>query len=242
MVKSVLHDISRREALRLTVVAGLGAAGVGCTTSDAQLRREAFQNREPLPDPPDPIAPSPTYASSYPAPTTDSWAGNILPRSTWTSEPTITRLADPMRGVSRITIHHDGMSPFYATDQASAVHRLELIRRSHLGRGWADIGYHYVIDPSGRVYSARPVALQGAHVKYNNEHNLGIMVMGNYESQQPTSAAQATLASFLASRMSVHAVPAGRVQTHQEIRPTACPGRSLQAFVQSERSRGGTLA
>ena len=49
----------------------------------------------------------------------------MLPRATWTSEPSITRLADPMRGVSRITIHHDGMSPFYATDQASAEHRIE---------------------------------------------------------------------------------------------------------------------
>jgi len=238
----VLHDLTRRDALRLSLIAGLGAAGIGCSTTEADRRREAFKNREPLPDPHQPMAPSPTYADRYPAPTSDPWLGRVIPRSAWTNEPPITRLADPMRGISRITVHHDGMSPFYATDQASAAHRIELIRRSHLGRGWADIGYHYVIDPAGRIYSARPLALQGAHVKYNNEHNLGVMVLGNYERQQPTGATKRTLAAFVGSRMELYKVPTGRVFTHQEIRPTACPGRSLQGFMVQTRRRGGALA
>jgi len=242
MVDSVFHNLTRRDALRLSLIAGLGAAGIGCSTSEADRRREAFKNREPLPDPHQPMAPSPTYAERYPAPTADPWTGKVIPRSSWTNEPPITRLADPMRGVSRITIHHDGMSPFYDTDQASAEHRIELIRRSHLGRGWADIGYHYVVDPAGRIYSARPIALQGAHVKYNNEHNLGVMVLGNYESQQLTPAARSALASFVASRMDVYEVQTKRVLTHQEIRPTACPGRSLQDFMIQTRRHGGALA
>jgi hypothetical protein len=35
----------------------------------------------------------------------------------------------------------------------------------------ADIGYHYTIDPTGRIWEGRPVQYQGAHVKMNNEHN-----------------------------------------------------------------------
>lgn len=108
--------------------------------------------------------------------------------------------------------------------------------------GWADIGYHYVVDPAGRVWEARPIQLQGAHVKYNNEGNLGVMVMGNFEEQYPTSAASASLDDFVAELMRRHGVGVGRVYTHREIRPTACPGRNLQRVMESARSRGGALA
>ena len=79
-------------------------------------------------------------------------------------------------------------------------------------------------------------------MKYNNEHNLGVMVLGNYESQSPTPATQRALAAFVASRMELYEVPTKRVFTHQEIRPTACPGRSLQDFMVRTRRRGGALA
>ncbi len=148
-----------------------------------------------------------------------------------------------MNGINRITIHHDGMTPFTSTSQSAAAGRLERIRGSHVSsRGWADIGYHFVVDPGGRVWEARPVALQGAHVKYNNEHNLGIMVMGNYDKQSPTNAASTSLDDFVGAMMRKYRVPVSRVYTHQELRPTACPGKSLQQVMESTRSRGGVLA
>lgn len=167
----------------------------------------------------------------------------VMSRASWTRAQPKMWDANPMGRVSRITIHHDGMSPFVSTSAEAAAQRLEAIRQAHVGaNGWADIGYHYVVDPAGRVWEARPVNLQGAHVKDNNEQNIGVMVLGNYEQQSPTNASTKSMEDFVASLMRRHRVPVGRVYTHQELRATACPGRSLQRVMESTRSRGGTLA
>ncbi|MCC7390049.1 MAG: N-acetylmuramoyl-L-alanine amidase [Phycisphaerales bacterium] len=170
-------------------------------------------------------------------------ATGVIPRTTWTRATPKLWDTNPMNGISRITVHHDGMTAFTSTSQADAASRLESIRNSHVdSRGWADIGYHYIVDPAGRVWEGRPINLQGAHVADNNEHNLGVMVMGNYDQQSPTGASVKALDDFVAAMMRKYKVPVGRVYTHQEIRPTACPGRSLQRVMESTRARGGVLA
>jgi hypothetical protein len=111
-----------------------------------------------------------------------------------------------------------------------------------VGRRWADIGYHYVIDPAGRVWEGRPTRLQGAHVKDHNENNLGIVVLGNFEEQRPTPEALRALDAFVAQQMQRLAVPISEVWTHRELMPTACPGRNLQSYMAATRSGSGRLA
>ncbi len=166
----------------------------------------------------------------------------VIARTDWAGGGPITSLSDPMRRVTRITIHHEGSTPFYSTRAGDVRQRLDLIRRAHLSRGWADIGYHYVIDPAGRVFQGRPTYLQGAHVKYNNEQNLGIMVLGNFEEQTPTPQAVASLERFVATQMARYRVPLRAVHTHQELRATLCPGRNLQGRLIAMRRTTGALA
>ncbi|MEE9213111.1 MAG: peptidoglycan recognition family protein [Phycisphaeraceae bacterium] len=142
-----------------------------------------------------------------------------------------------MGKIDRITVHHEGYRPVYFSDMASTAERLELIRQSHLSRMRAgDIGYHYVIDRAGRLWECRDFHYQGAHVKNNNEHNLGVMVLGNFDRQQPTDAQIVTLRDTLSKLMRHYRVPVNRVYTHQEITPTACPGKKLQPTVVSLRT------
>jgi len=165
----------------------------------------------------------------------------VMRRTQWTEAGPRTWLADPMRGVRRITVHHDAINAPSGSVKASA-DRLESIRRGHLGHGWADIGYHFAIDPAGRVWEARPLDLQGAHVKHQNPHNLGIMVMGNFERSTPTIHAQIALQQTLAWAMATHRVPLQNVKTHREWAPTACPGRNLQSVMNGMRSDGSLRA
>lgn len=165
----------------------------------------------------------------------------VNPRSAWTTASPITSRAEPNYRISRITVHHDGMNAFTSASADSAAKRIEAIRRSHVGNGWADIGYHYVIDPAGRVWEGRPVSLQGAHVRNNNEENLGIMCLGNYNNQSFTRAQSATLVALIHDQMARYSVNASRLYTHQELVATACPGRSLQAEMVRLRTPGGAL-
>jgi len=49
------------------------------------------------------------------------------------------------------------------------------------GRGWRDIGYHYVIKRDGTTEKGRPDNVQGAHVGGHNEDSLGICLVGGME-------------------------------------------------------------
>ena len=140
-----------------------------------------------------------------------------------------------MKGINRITIHHEGWKVVGFDDYASTAARLDLIRRSHVNRKFADIGYHFIIDRAGRVYEGRSVQYQGAHVRDNNEHNLGIMCLGNFDQQQPTDAQLRSLAATVALFRKRYNISASRVFTHREIVSTACPGRNLQSRVASLR-------
>lgn len=167
----------------------------------------------------------------------------VIARSRWAKGEPIPTLMDPMRPVKSITVHHDGMSAFSATGWNDSADRLESIRRAHRRRSpepFGDIGYHYAIDPAGRVWQCRPLNWQGAHVRRQNVGNLGIVLMGNYDKQRPNKAQKASLVTFIKAQMKRYRVPVSQVKTHQEMAATACPGRNLQAFMVS--ARRGSLA
>jgi hypothetical protein len=167
----------------------------------------------------------------------------VLSRSQWTNSQPIIAQTNPMVRIESITVHHDGMSPVSIRTQSDAADRIEMIRTSHVDhRGWADIGYHLVVDPQGRVWQARPINLQGAHVKDYNPRNLGVLVLGNFEIQHPTPAAKQTLDRLLAHQSKTHRVPINRIRTHREWASTACPGRNLQAHMNSARASSGSLS
>jgi hypothetical protein len=165
----------------------------------------------------------------------------VIPRSTWTRQVPVLALTGPMNGVTRITIHHDAIAAVGMTSQAAVMTRLEQHRANHRRANWADIGYHYIVDPTGRIWEGRPAYLTGAHVKDQNEHNLGIMCLGNFEEHAPTAAQLAALDQFVGQMARTHRVPIGRVFTHQELGRTLCPGRNLQRYIAQSRVRGGRM-
>jgi hypothetical protein len=240
-----MGELERRELLRMGVAtvgwAGLAAWLSGCASSAVSSGSYA---RPDWPDGQVPPVPKSAPVSAPPSAPASRGAvvlAGVNPRSTWTRASPRMRDANPMNGINRITIHHDGMPPTAIRSKSDVARRLDQVRRSHLDRGWADIGYHYIIDPRGEVWEGRPINLQGAHVQDNNEHNLGILVLGNFDQQTPTSAQLSALDAFVANQMRSYRVPLGRVYTHQEIRPTACPGRNLQRYMLSTRASRGNL-
>lgn len=55
------------------------------------------------------------------------------------------------------------------------------IRRLHKGKGWSDVGYHWVVTRSGRVQKGRDMSRQGAHVRGHNHYTIGICLMGGVD-------------------------------------------------------------
>ena len=61
---------------------------------------------------------------------------------------------------------------------------VDTIRKWHLGRGWKDIGYHFVITLDGQVQEGRPIEQTGAHTKGHNFDSIGICYVGGVESEK----------------------------------------------------------
>ena len=102
------------------------------------------------------------------------------------------------------------------------------IQRWHLDRGWATVGYHFVVSPSGRIFLGRPVDRLGAHVLGHNVGTVGIALMGNFELERPTTAALESL-TYVRSRRLVPGGAKARLLGHRDHRgheTSACPGRT----------------
>ena len=70
-----------------------------------------------------------------------------------------------------ITFHCSATAPWMACSAA-------LIKEWHVGQGWSDIGYHFVIEKDGTVVEGRPLTKTGAHVGGHNKDNIGICYVG----------------------------------------------------------------
>lgn len=232
-------DVATRRGFLLSGLALLlaGCSGPQRTTSTTALPGPSWRTRTPptpMPSPPrrDYVPPSRAGVSGT--------SSGLIARSRWTSAGPSLALMNRMQPVRCITVHHDGIGPFHDMDQRAAMARLESIRRYHReSLGWGDIGYHYSIDRSGRVYECRSLTYQGAHVKNHNEGNIGVMLLGNFDQQTPSSAQIDALIAQLSGLMQTHGVPVNRVHTHREWQGavTACPGGSLQASMNNIRQR-----
>lgn len=88
-----------------------------------------------------------------------------------------------------ITIHHTyrplGTNP---PDPAQDRQKLIEIQRFHVGKGWGDIGYHFLIGSDGTIYEGRPLGYTGTHAP-PNYGNIGVNVIGDFhEAEYPSNA------------------------------------------------------
>lgn len=244
-------DFSRREILQGGLIAASAAILSGCQTGvrAEDMPSVVWPDKEDAGAAP-PVPPAPSRPDTWTPPQAPTGVNvgpppGVIPRSAWTHERVIESRAYLMGPVRRITVHHEGNTFSGSSEQNAIARRLANIREGHIHRrpeAFADIGYHYVIDPAGRIWEGRPLKWQGAHVEAQNENNLGIMVMGNFDQQKPTAAQYRSLESFVIQQMRRYGVPVQRLYTHKELKATACPGRNLQSWMLAARSPAGSFA
>ncbi len=98
-------------------------------------------------------------------------------------------------------------------------------------RGFADIGYHFVIDYAGRLYEGRSLGVRGAHTSGHNTGAVGIVLLGNFEEIQPSAAQMAKLQALV--KMLVTNYPIENLGGHLDFNPgiTLCPGKNLEPLL-----------
>lgn len=235
-------------ARRSILLMGMGFLAA-CTATPSTSSN--FLVPEPIwPDPSRPGGPAPSIASGTTPPTAGTGVtpdlkakavDGVIPRARWArGNPDGSDLNKMIVPIKWVTIHHDGLdSPMTETSMDASAARIEWIRCGHRGRGFSDIGYHYVIDRDGRVWEGRSLRWQGAHVSKHNEQNIGILVMGNFDIQRPSQQQLDGMQKWVSTLLKRYRLEDGRVRTHGEWpgAKTACPGKHLQAAVANIRRK-----
>lgn len=122
-----------------------------------------------------------------------------------------------------IIVHHIGNTN--ADVSAATVHQW------HLANGWAGIGYHFLIRKDGTIEQGRPMGTIGAHCYGENNHTVGINLVGNFMTAQPETAQMRSAARLIAAVCRFYGMQPGKntIFGHRDFNATACPGDNLYA-------------
>lgn len=163
----------------------------------------------------------------------------IRSRSGWQAVPPRRHNIERMGRIYRITVHHSA-NLARSPSLREAIRAIKLDQRYHMqNRGWADIGYHYLIDPAGRIWEGRDLRWQGAHAgnRSLNRGNIGVCVLGNFiggrAGQAPSHQQVQSLKALLQYLCRKYGIRQDHIYTHRELQGvvTACPGARLQRVV-----------
>jgi hypothetical protein len=123
--------------------------------------------------------------------------------------------------VGEVWIHHT-VTPVTGDPLAD----WRLVQKVAFNRGFNDISYSYGIHPQGRILEGRGDAV-GAHTKGHNEVSYGVVLIGNYENQEPTDAmidAVQWLMQWFKDNGKVRPSKTYPTGGHRDVHQTACPG------------------
>jgi len=160
----------------------------------------------------------------------------LVPRSDWTdTDPVYWRMRAAGK-YERLTVHHSGARVKRSAKRVDVVAQLDAVLTSHRQRRYGDIGYHFVVDYAGRVWEGRSLAYEGAHVAHENRENLAVMVLGNYETQDPSIRQLSALRTVVTRLCRRFKIEHGAVYGHRDLGASVCPGRRLYPYVRAIRA------
>jgi hypothetical protein len=118
----------------------------------------------------------------------------VLPRSEWDPHGWYPPHVDAPTTPTRLHLHHTHIPVVHAPEEVPEALR-EIARFHRQTRGFSDIGYHYLIDPYGRIWQGRgPVLsatsrgaiIEGAHAQGFNRDSIGIALIGDFDGAPPS--------------------------------------------------------
>jgi len=102
----------------------------------------------------------------------------VVSREEWGAQPSkYTYSNHPY--IDKLTLHHAACCSANNLEEGKS--QVLWIQDFHQnGRGWNDIGYHFLVDRAGNIYQGRPETVIGAHVGGANTGNIGVCLLGCY--------------------------------------------------------------
>jgi len=145
---------------------------------------------------------------------------------------------------NKMTLHHAAGWGARTLDEGKAA--VKSIQEFHQdGRGWSDIGYHFLVDMAGNIYQGRPETVLGAHVGGANTGNIGVCLLGCYhppETSIPcydemTYNSEQSLIKLYAWISDTYGVEPKLLKGHRDyFGTTSCPGNNVWSMIPQLKS------
>jgi hypothetical protein len=132
-----------------------------------------------------------------------------------------------------ITIHHAGVDWTAKTAPEQFVRNMQGWGQRE--KNWPDLPYHFLIAPDGRIFEGRPLKYEPeSNTKYLLQGNIGVEMMGNFETQRPTQAQLQSCVDLVAWLAQDLRIEMENVRGHKDAAPqqTSCPGRDFQRYLE----------
>ena len=134
-----------------------------------------------------------------------------------------------------IAVHHSGNS-----GKKDPVDILNL----RLGRGYPDIGYHYLLHPNGTIFEGTRISCKGSHVGGANTGKIGVLMMGDFDHQwwdfdDTLSKSHIVKLRAVIEVLQKHFIKIDTLGGHREFLPGkgySCPGSELMPQVTKLRA------
>lgn len=131
-------------------------------------------------------------------------APDIIPRTEWDPTGRCPASDGSTTAPERIHLHHTHVPVVEAPREVPRAMRS--ICRAHQRRGFDEIGYHYAVDPFGRIWQARGplpgetgrAVREGAHAQGFNDGSVGVVLIGDFDVAPPSREALAATTDLLA--------------------------------------------
>lgn len=142
--------------------------------------------------------------------------------------------ADPLsEWLNSIVVHHSALEFYHGPREIQRLHMQSV--------GFADVGYHFMIDGLGQVYEGRPFTVRGTHTGGFNTGTVGICLLGNFEVVYPPTAQVNSLIALVSYLAPAFAIT--HLAGHRDFQPgaTVCPGANLWPLLGELASQTGLL-
>ncbi len=103
---------------------------------------------------------------------------------------------------------------------------VEDIHRWHKEKGWAGMGYQFLVRKNGEIHTGRPINTVGAHAEGYNSDSIGICFEGNFEKEKMPKA-QKEAGKWLVAYVRQLYPSITEVVGHRDLMATACPGKKF---------------
>ncbi len=146
-----------------------------------------------------------------------SGAPKILTRQDWGADEGLMQWTPRYVPVKKMVVHHT-VTDDGGTNVAATIRSIYYYHA--VTRGWGDIGYSYLVDKYGNIWTGRQGGdnVVAGHAYGWNDGTIGVASIGNYDATAPTGQLQGAIANIVALKMKQLGIaPYGSSPfTHQE--------------------------